>query len=99
MILLVGNNDLILFLGHIDDDDGVDDDIDEINDELLMIMMPITMPPSAEEWWSRPASSAQPPLVPSVPAQAAPRTSRREGIDAKIWYWRQNFIFVVYSPC
>ena len=53
MILLLGDNDLILSLGHSEDDGGVDDDIDEIddeindeiNDELLMIMMP----PSAEE--------------------------------------------------
>ena len=61
MILLLGDNDLILSLGHSEDDGGVDDDIDEINDEindetddeindeindeLLMTMMP----PSAEE--------------------------------------------------
>ena len=30
MILLVGNNDLILSLGHSEDDDGVDEDIDDI---------------------------------------------------------------------
>ena len=34
MILLLGDNDLILSLGHSEDDDGVDEDIDEDIDEI-----------------------------------------------------------------